>query len=81
MSHHEIARSTATGGEIMTTLSADAEPGIESELIDLSTVPFAILRSLNGSALDVAMRYVVERTGQVRATSRSDSGAGGERID
>jgi hypothetical protein len=65
----------------MTTLSADAESGIKSPLIDLSAIPFAILRTLNSSALDVAMRYAVERTGQVCATSRSDNAAAGERID
>ncbi|HEV2778308.1 MAG TPA: hypothetical protein VGX25_02810 [Actinophytocola sp.] len=65
----------------MTTFSTDPDPGIESELIDLSTVPFALLRDLDGATLHGALRHVVERTGQVRITSRSSGSSGGERID
>jgi hypothetical protein len=64
----------------MMTTSSD-EPGIESELIDLTAVPFATLRSLDGRALQGSMRHVVERAGQVRVTYRSNSATGGERID
>jgi hypothetical protein len=66
----------------MTTFPADTDPGIESQLIDLTAVPFAVLRDLDGEVIHNAMRYVVERAGQVRITSRSgNSAGGGERID
>jgi hypothetical protein len=63
-------------------ISADTNPGIESELIDLSTVSFGRLRGLNSSALHQAMRHVLTRTGNLRTTYASSGGAeSGERID
>ena len=54
--------------------------GIESPLIDLSTVSFAHLRDLNSSALLTAMRHTMERTGRLRDKKSTDSGQG-ERVD
>ena len=65
----------------MTTFPADTDRSIESQLIDLSMIPFAALRDLNGAAVHGALRHVVERTGKVRVTSRSNNAGGGERID
>jgi hypothetical protein len=61
--------------------SADTEPGIESELLDLSTVPFERLRALNSTVLHQAMHHVLEHTGHLRAVRRSETATGGERID
>lgn len=59
---------------------ADTEPGIESQLIDLSTISLARLRRMNSSALHEAMSYVLDRTGSVRDI-RSVEGSQGERVD
>jgi hypothetical protein len=64
--------------------STGAEPGIESELIDLDGVPFTKLRELTGEALNRSMSGVLERTQRVRARYRSGQGGGGgggERVD
>jgi hypothetical protein len=61
--------------------SADTEPGIESELIDLSTIPLDRLRVLNSSVVQEAMRHVLERTGRHRSVRRSGESSTGERID
>lgn len=61
--------------------STDAEPGIESELIDLDGVPFTKLRELSGDTLRESMRRVVERTRHLRAPYRSSSSNAGERVD
>ena len=64
-------------------ISADNNPGIESELIDLSTVSFDHLRGLNSSALHLAMSHALERTRNLQGARRSGGGTGGqgERID
>jgi hypothetical protein len=61
--------------------SADTEPGIESELPDLSTVPFWQLRALDDVLLHRAMRHVLARVGHLRAVPRSGNTGHGERID
>ena len=61
--------------------SADTEPAIESELIDLSAVPLDRLRGLNSSVIQEAMHHVLERTGRLRSVRRSGEGGQGERID
>ena len=65
----------------MNSFSADIEPGIESELMDLDNVPFSTLRELDSDALRHSLRQVVERTRQVRARYRSSGTGSGERID
>lgn len=61
--------------------STGAEPGIESELIDLDEVPLTKLRELAGDALNRSMSGVLERTQRVRARYRSQDAGGGERVD
>jgi hypothetical protein len=65
----------------MNSFSADTDPGIESELIDLAGVPFTALRDLDSEPLRRSLGHVVERTRGVRATYRSSNSQGGERID
>lgn len=60
--------------------SADTNPGIESELIDLSAIPFDRLRDLDNIALHQAVHHTLTRTTHLRGR-RSQSGEGGERID
>lgn len=63
-------------------ISTDTDPGIESDLIDLSTVSFGRLRELNSSALHQAMRRALTKAVNLRATRGSDGNeSGGERID
>ncbi|HEY0450703.1 hypothetical protein [Actinophytocola sp.] len=61
--------------------SAETDHGIESELIDLGTIPFRELRTLDSSSLHQAVQHVVDRTSQVRILSRSGNNGGGERVD
>ena len=61
--------------------SSGAEPGIESELIDLDGVPFTRLHELSGENLRQSMHRVVERTRLLHAPYRSSNASGGERID
>lgn len=63
-------------------ISTDTDPGIESDLIDLSTVSFGRLRELNSSALHQAMRRALTKAVNLRATRGSGGNeSGGERID
>lgn len=59
---------------------ADIDPGIESQLIDLSTISFARLRELNSSAIHRAMHHALERTGRLRDKKSAEAGQG-ERVD
>lgn len=72
---------TAEGMDGMNSFSADIEPGIESELIDLDAVPFTRLRELDSEPLRRSLGHVVDRTRRVAARYRSTNQAGGERID
>ncbi|OLF13556.1 hypothetical protein [Actinophytocola xanthii] len=65
----------------MNSSPADLEPGIESQLVDLSAVPFTRLRDLDTEALRRSQNHVVERTRGVRASYPSNEDGGGERID
>ena len=58
-----------------------AEPGIESELIDLDDVPLSRLRELEGADLRRSLGHVLERTTSLRVRYRSGTGNTGERID
>jgi hypothetical protein len=77
----EIPCSRAEGMDSMNSFSMDIEPGIESELIDLATVPFIVLRELDSEPLRRSLGHVVERTRRVRVVYRSGSSSQGERID
>lgn len=67
--------SVGGGHDVKTT-----DTGIESSLIDLSTISFARLRALNSTAILDAMHHTVERTGSLR--DRKSGGDGqGERVD
>jgi hypothetical protein len=61
--------------------STDTDQAIESELIDLSTVPLDHLRVLSSSALYESIRHVLDRTACLRDVQRSVTSGGGERID
>ena len=61
----------------MDTFPRDAEPGVESQLVDLSEVPLAVLRELDGAAMRRSLVHVLEQTRYTRVSS--DHGA--ERID
>jgi hypothetical protein len=76
-------RRTWEGLDTMGMILDDAETGIESQLIDLTAIPFALLRRLDNFAVRHALHQVVAHTESVRALSRSGDGGGGggERID
>jgi len=60
---------------------ADTDPGIESQLIDLSAISLARLRGLNSSAVRHAMHHALERTGRPRDIRLNEDGTAGERVD
>lgn len=70
---------TVEGVDIMN--SANTEPGLESELVELDGVPFTRLRQLGGEILRQSMIGVVARTEQVQVRYRSGNEGGGERVD
>ncbi len=61
--------------------SADTDPGIESELIDLSDISLDRLRALDNTALHRAMHRTLDRTIGLRGGRRSGQVGDGERID
>jgi FXSXX-COOH protein len=62
--------------------SAHTDPGIESDLIDLSGIPFGRLRDLDDTGLHQSMHRTLDRTTRLRGGRRSGQGGGeGERID
>jgi FXSXX-COOH protein len=65
---------------MMNSIPVDAEPDVESELVDLGAVPLTVLRELDHAALHRAMRRVVERTRAlrvIRAVAMPKAAAGG----
>jgi len=56
------------------------DTGIESPLIDLSTISFARLRVLNSTAVLNAISHTMERTGRLRDKKSGGDGQG-ERVD
>jgi hypothetical protein len=56
------------------------QPGIKSELLDLSTVSLSELRKLDAIALRRSIRHAVNRTAHIPVTA-SGSGAGAKRVD
>ncbi len=57
-----------------------SEPGIKSELLDLSTVSLSELRKLDTTALNRSIRHAVDRTAHIPVTA-SGSGGGAKRVD
>lgn len=58
------------------------EAEVESELLDLSGVSLARLRTLDSGELRQAMRHAVERVSYVSVTaSGSSGGSGAKRVD
>jgi hypothetical protein len=60
------------------TFARDLEPGVESQLVDLSEVPLAVLRELDGTAMRRSLVHVVEQL--TYRPVREDQG-NAERID
>jgi hypothetical protein len=56
----------------------DLEPGVESQLVDLSEVPFAVLRELDDTAMRRSLLHVVE---QLTYTPVRENQGNAERID
>ncbi|MEV7092239.1 hypothetical protein AB0M80_05300 [Amycolatopsis sp. NPDC051045] len=50
----------------MTTLLDNLAPNLESEVVDLGSVPLAVLRTLDTPEFRRAVQYVVEDAGYVR---------------
>ena len=61
------------------SFSLDMEGGVESELIDLSSVSMTALRELNDIAFRHALQHVTQRTLYPRVNEASDSHS--DRID
>jgi hypothetical protein len=74
-------RWTWEGLDTMGMTLDDTEASIESQLLDLTAIPFAQLRGLDDVAVRHAMQQAVAHTMSVRALSRSSASSGGERID
>jgi hypothetical protein len=74
-------RWTWEGLDTMGMTLDDNETSIESQLLDLTAIPFAQLRNLDNQAVRQALHHVVARTEDIRALSRSSANTGGERID
>jgi len=51
------------------------QPGIESELLDLSAVPLSVLRTLDSASLRKSVRHAVDRTAYVPVTASGSAGA------
>jgi hypothetical protein len=50
-------------------------PGIESELLDLSTMPLSVLRTLDSASLRRSVRHAVERAAHIPVTASGSAGA------
>jgi len=56
------------------------QPGIKSELLDLSAVSLSELRKLNAIALRRSIRHAVARTAHIPVTASGSQG-GAKRVD
>lgn len=74
-------RSTREGLDTMAMTLQDTDTGIESQLLDLTEIPFARLRELDSLAVRQALHHVISHAEGVRAITRSTNASGGERID
>jgi len=53
----------------MKTYPRDVEPGVDSQLVDLSEVPLAVLRELDGAAMRRSLVHVVEKARHTQVIS------------
>jgi len=65
----------------METFARDVEPGVESQLVDLSEVPLVVLRKLDGAAMHRSLVHVVEQARYTRVSLDNSGGGSAERID
>jgi hypothetical protein len=79
--YHRITCFWAEGMDSMSSFSADTDPGIESELIDLAGVHSPHCVTWTASRCVTHWGHAVEQTRQVRAAYRSSGGQAGERIE
>jgi hypothetical protein len=56
------------------------QPGIASELLDLSTISLSELRTIDAAVLRRSLRHAVDRTAHIPVTA-SGSGGGAKRVD
>jgi hypothetical protein len=56
------------------------QPGIKSELLDLSAVSLSDLRKLNAAGLHRSIRHAVARTAHIPVTASGSQG-GAKRVD
>ncbi len=64
----------------MRSPDGNGQPGIKSELLDLSTISLFELRKLNPVALHRSIRHAVDRTAHIPVTA-SGSDGGAKRVD
>lgn len=57
----------------MNTCPRDVEPGVESQLVDLSEVSLAMLRELDGTAMRRSLVHVVEQARYARVNQEHSS--------
>jgi hypothetical protein len=60
------------GETVMKNFPMDAEPGVESQLVDLSAVPLAVLRNLDGTAMRRSLVHVVEQLRYTRVSAEQE---------
>ncbi|MGH3623873.1 MAG: hypothetical protein ACRDQ5_19125 [Sciscionella sp.] len=53
-------------------MSIDAEPSVESELIDIGTLPLTALRPGESAALRAAMRDILRRAGNAQVCDQNN---------
>lgn len=56
----------------MDSFSADAELGVKSDVIDLSTVSMTALRELDDTVFRQALRHVIQQTAHPQVTDDGD---------
>ncbi len=64
----------------MRSPDGNGQPGIKSELLDLSAISLSELRKLDPVALQRSIRHAADRTAHIPVTA-SGSGAGAKRVD
>ncbi|WP_410567707.1 hypothetical protein [Amycolatopsis sp. cmx-4-61] len=64
----------------MRSPDGNGQPGIKSELLDLSTISLSEVRQLDPVVLHRSIRHAVGRTAHIPVTA-SGSGAGAKRVD
>ncbi|QKV78426.1 hypothetical protein [Amycolatopsis sp. Hca4] len=64
----------------MRSPDANGQPGIKSELLDLSSTALSEMRKLDPVALHRSIRHAVARTAHIPVTA-SGSGNGAKRVD